>query len=129
MPVIALLVALLILKVGYDTLRKSFGGLVDVRLPEMEENIIKECITEHQTEIVGFHQLRTRKAGNQRQIDLHLVVPKIINVKEAHQMCDYLEEDIENKLHNTSVTIHIEPCSTTECEQCAVICHLREQNL
>ncbi|MFC1983483.1 cation diffusion facilitator family transporter [Chloroflexota bacterium] len=126
-PIIALLVALFILKVGYDTLRKSFGGLVDVRLPETEEAEIKSCITEHYSEIVSFHRLRTRKAGSQRYIDLHLVMPKNDSVDEAHRMCSHLEQDIENRLHHASVTIHVEPC-TIECEQCQVSCSLRKRN-
>ncbi len=126
-PIVALLVALLILKVGYDTLRKSFGGLVDVRLPEAEEVEIKSCITEHYSEVVSFHKLRTRKAGSQRYIDLHLIMPKNTSVEEAHRMCDHLEQDIENRLHHTSVTIHVEPCSI-ECDQCLISCSLRKRS-
>ena len=126
-PIIALLVALFILKVGYDTLRKSFGGLVDVRLPETEEAEIKSCIIEHYSELVGFHKLRTRKAGSQRYIDLHLVMPKNASVNEAHRMCDHLEQDVENRLHHTSVTIHVEPCSI-QCNQCQISCSLRKRS-
>ena len=126
-PIIALLVALFILKVGYDTLRKSFGGLVDVRLPETEEAEIKSCIIEHYSEIVSFHKLRTRKAGSQRYIDLHLVMPKNASVDEAHRMCDHLEQDIENRLRHTSVTIHVEPCRI-ECDQCQISCSLRQRS-
>ena len=126
-PIVALLVALLILKVGYDTLRKSFGGLVDVRLPKAEEIEIKSCIIEHYSEVVSFHRLRTRKAGSQRYIDLHLVMPRNASVDAAHKMCDHLEQDIEYRLHRTSVTIHVEPCSI-ECEECQVSCSLRQRN-
>ncbi len=126
-PIVALLVALLILKVGCDTLRKSFGGLVDVRLPEAEEIEIKSCIIEHYSEVVSFHRLRTRKAGSQRYIDLHLVMPKNASVDEAHRMCDHLEQDIEDRLHRTSLTIHVEPCRI-ECEQCQVYCSLRKRS-
>ena len=125
-PIIALVVALFILKAGYDVMRKSFGGLVDVKLPEAEESIIRSCIMEHSGEMVAFHELRTRKAGSQRYIDLHLVMPKNASVAEAHRMCDHLEQDIETQLqHNTSVIIHVEPCSI-ECEQCSVSCSLRK---
>ncbi len=126
-PIVALLVALLILKVGYDALRKSFGGVIDVRLPEAEESVIKSCILEHSGEVVAFHKLRTRKAGSQRYIDLHLIVPKNASVQEAHGMCDHLEQDIETRLHYTSVTIHVEPC-TIECEQCSISCTLRKKS-
>jgi len=123
--IIALLVALLILKVAYDVLRRSFGGLIDVKLPEAEEGTIRSCIMEHGGELVGFHELRTRKAGSWRFIDLHLVVPKYASVEQAHNLCDHLELDIETRLSYTSVTIHIEPC-TIECDQCSVPCSLRE---
>lgn len=125
-PIIALLVALFILKVGYDTLRRSFGALVDVKLPETEEAEIKSCIIEHYSEIVSFHKLRTRKAGSQRYIDLHLVMPKDASIEEAHRMCDHLEQDIESRLRHTSVTIHVEPCRI-ECDQCQISCSLRQR--
>ena len=79
---------------------------------------------EHGGELVGFHELRTRKAGNQRFIEFHLVMPKNVSVEEAHRVCDHLEQEIENRLQHTSVTIHVEPCST-ECDQCSVSCSLR----
>ena len=125
-PIIALLVSLIILKAAYDVLRKSFGGLIDVKLPEAEENVIRSAIMEHTGELVDFHELRTRKAGNQRYIDLHLVMPKDISVEEAHQLCDHLEQDIESKLRHASVTIHVEPCSE-ECEECPVSPDMRNE--
>ena len=127
-PIIALLVALFILKAAYDVLRKSFWGLMDVRLPEAEEAEIKSCITEHYSQLVSFHKLRTRKAGSWRYIDLHLVMPKNASVEEAHLMCDHLEQDIEGRQRCTTVTIHVEPCSI-ECDQCFVFsCSLRKRS-
>jgi len=126
-PIVALLVALVILKVGYDVLRKSFGGLIDIRLPETEESLIRSCILEHSGEMVAFHELRTRKAGSQRYIDLHLVMPKNASVEEAHRMCDHLEQDVETRLRHTNVTIHVEPC-TIECQQCSISCALRKKS-
>ena len=70
---------------------------------------------EYSGEVVGFHELRTRKAGNQRYIDLHLVVPKNASVEEAHRLCDELERDIKKRLPHTSVLIHVEPGSE-ECD-------------
>ena len=123
-PIIALLVALFIFKVAYDVLRKSFGGLIDAKLPEAEENIIRSSILEHDYELVGFHKLRTRKSGNQRHVDLHVVMPKGASVEDAHRICDRLEQDIRGKLRHTDVVIHIEPCDE-ECDQCIVICSTR----
>jgi len=118
-PILAIGVSLLILKSGYTVLRQSFGGLIDVKLPEAEENIIRSAIMEHVGELVDFHALRTRKSGSQRYIDLHLVMPKDVSLQKAHQMCDHLEQDIKSKLKSTSMTIHVEPCRE-ECERCPI---------
>jgi cation diffusion facilitator family transporter len=123
--VLAGIVALFILKVGFDVLRNSFGGLVDVKLPEEEENTIKAAITEHfGGEVVSFHKLRTRKAGNQRYIDLHLVMPRHISIEAAHLMCDHLEKDMKRQLPQTDITIHVEPCDG-ECQTCELKCEKR----
>ena len=101
-----------------------------MRLPEAEEDIITASIMEHVGELAGFHELRTRKSGSQRYIELHLVLPKKVTVEEAHKLCDHLEEDIKSKLSESAVTIHCEPCDQFEdgtCpSDCPVIkCHVR----
>ncbi|HUT67417.1 MAG TPA: cation diffusion facilitator family transporter, partial [Dehalococcoidales bacterium] len=124
--ILAGLVALFILKVAFDVLRNSLGGLVDVKLPEDEESNIRTAITEHfGWEVVSFHKLRTRKAGNQRYIDLHLVMPRHVTIEVAHKMCDHLEKDILHRLVRTDVTIHVEPCDD-KCDICKLTCEDRK---
>ncbi|UCB43284.1 MAG: cation transporter [Dehalococcoidales bacterium] len=126
-PIIALGVASLILKAAYDVIQRSVVELTDVRLPEEEQKMLVTCIDEHRGQLAGFHAIRGRKAGNQRFIDLHLVMPKNASVEEAHDMCDHLEKDIEDRLANTSITIHVEPCRI-ECHVCQVLeCSLRQE--
>jgi len=119
-PIFAIGVALFIIKVSYDILRKSFMGLVDVKLPEEEEHKIAEIINSHNEKygyLVGFHDLRSRKAGRERHIDLHLVVCKDEKVKEVHDLCDHVEMDINKAFPNSHVVIHVEPCEdgTDDC--------------
>ena len=111
--------AALIVRTAYDVMRKSISDLIDAKLPEAEEEIIRSAIMEHAGELINFHALRTRKAGNRRYIDLHLVMPKNISVAEAHRMCDHLEKDIKSRLRHASLTIHVEPCGE-DCEKCPV---------
>ncbi len=125
-PIIAVVVAFLILKAGYDVMRKSFGGLVDTRLPQAEEDEIRSAIMAHGCQMAGFHDLRTRKAGRQRYVDCHLVVPKNASVEDTHRMCDNLEQDIKNRLPHTSLTIHVEP-GDIDCDQCSVSCSIRDK--
>ncbi len=90
---------------------------MDVSLPESEQAKIEKCLLEHSDLIIGFHNLRTRKAGSQRHIDLHLVIHKITTVEDSHNLCDHLEEDIGNILPNAIVNIHVEPCNS-KCPTC-----------
>jgi cation diffusion facilitator family transporter len=124
-PIIALVVSVLILRAAFSVGRMAFAGLVDVRLPKEEEDLILSLINEHIGQVVGVHRVRTRRSGSQRHIDLHLVMPRGASVEEAHEMCDHLEQDIQAKLPRSNVTIHVEPCDVT-CAQCAVLgCDLR----
>jgi cation diffusion facilitator family transporter len=121
-PIIAIGVALLILRAAWNITMKSVKGLVDVRLPKVEEDIITASIMEHVGQLAGFHELRTRKSGSQRYIDLHLVLPKKVSLEEAHKLCDHLEEDIKSKLPEGNVTIHCEPCEQHEDGTCPPDC-------
>jgi cation diffusion facilitator family transporter len=126
--IVAILVALVITRTAYLTMKQSIGGLMDAKLPEEEETAIKECITKYEKQIVDFHGLRTRKAGSQRFVNLHLVMPKNSSVEDTHQICDSIEDNIAKRLQDSSVTIHVEPCFE-ECDQCYIVtCHLRKRN-
>ena len=116
-PIIAIGIAIYIAKIAYDAINKPLLGLVDASLPHSEQVVIKSCLAEQGGQIVGFHELRTRRAGNQRYIDLHLVMARGISLERAHQVCDLLEIDIQSKLPRTSVIIHVEPCDG-KCKQC-----------
>jgi cation diffusion facilitator family transporter len=118
-PIIAIGIAIYIAKIAYDAISKPLLGLVDASLPRSEQAVIKSCLAEQGNQIVGFHELRTRRSGNQRYIDIHLVMAKGISIEKAHQVCDFLEADIRSKLPRTSVTIHVEPCDG-KCKECSV---------
>ncbi len=116
-PILAVLVALLIIKASYDLTKRSISGLMDVKLSDKEEELVKSVIAEHYSQYASFHNLRTRMSGAERFVDLHLVVPRNQPVMDAHDFCDHLEKDIKEKIPNLSILIHIEPCRE-ECEIC-----------
>lgn len=108
-PLLAMGVAILITRTAFVLTRESLGALMDTKLPEEEERVVASIIRDHPTQALEFHSLRTRKAGSQRHIDLHLVVKKETRVEEAHQLCDHLEADVRAALPNSTLNIHIEP--------------------
>lgn len=120
-PIAAILVSLYYAFTASVLTRKTVHGLLDERLPDAEEELIKNSISEHSMDLVGFHDVRTRKSGGERYIDLHLVMDLNSSLDEVHKMCDHLEEDIKSKLPRTNITIHVEPCDEN-CETCKVVC-------
>ncbi len=86
-PIVAILVALLILKESYQLFRKAYGPLLDTALVEEDVQAIEQSIRAHCLGKIDFHNLRTRKAGNYRYVDFHLNVPRDMTVKEAHDLC------------------------------------------
>jgi divalent metal cation (Fe/Co/Zn/Cd) transporter len=125
-PIIALIMAVFVLKAGYEVVIRAFRELTDYSLPKEEQEILNNCIREHFTQLVDFHAVRSRRAGSERFVDLHMVMPRNVSVEDAHNMCDHLEQDIKAKLPNTNVVIHVEPCLENDCVRCAItICDLR----
>ena len=116
-PIMAIIVGIIILKASYDLTKRSVSGIMDVKLSDHEEEIIKAIIHDHYSQYAEYHNLRSRMSGAERFVDLHLVVPKNQNVVDAHDFCDHLEKEIKAKIPNLSILIHIEPCKT-DCEIC-----------
>jgi len=104
-PIVAIAVACLIIKESYSLLKRAYSPLLDVSLSESEQNVIKEIILESGYE---YHDLRTRKSGNQQFADFHLIMPGDITLEEAHNQCDILEEKLQNRIPGIMINIHTE---------------------
>lgn len=117
-PLVAILVAIFILKEAFHLLKTAFNPLLDVSLSDEEISIINNAIAKHSSVYCDFHDLKTRKSGSTKHIDLHLVFPDDMSIKNAHDICDEIENKLEHLLRNTHIMIHIESC-THECTCCS----------
>lgn len=116
-PIVAILVAIFILKESFVLLQSAFNPLLDVKLSDEDIKTIENTIDNYKHVYYNFHNLRTRKSGSINYIDLHLVVPENMSVKSAHEICDEIEDDLKNSFKNTEVMIHLESCSN-QCDTC-----------
>lgn len=105
-PIIAILVALFIIKESYNLLNKAFTPLLDTAWNEDEIEEVKKKLGSMG---VHYHNLRTRLAGNYRFLDIHMEMPKEESVGDAHAYCDKIENELTSIYKNISVTIHVEP--------------------
>jgi cation diffusion facilitator family transporter len=107
--VLAALVALNILWAGWRLIRFSIGGLMDEAVePETLEKI-KKIISDNADGAIEAHDLRTRNAGRMTFIEFHLVVAGTMEVSQSHDICDKLEKALRAEVHDSSITIHVEP--------------------
>jgi len=108
-PLMASIVALVILWSGSKVVKQSLSGLLDEAVPEATLETIRATIAAHATGAVQAHDLRTRHAGRRTFIDFHLVVPGESTVNEAHAVCDMVEAALMAAVEDANVTIHVEP--------------------
>lgn len=108
-PLIAAIVALNILWMGYKIATESMSRLLDqAASPEIERRI-RSIIESNGGGALEAHDIRTRQAGRALFIEFHLVVPGAMTVDEAHGICDRLEHSIERSIAGSEVVIHVEP--------------------
>ncbi len=106
--IIGLLVASWIGWIGFQLSRKAIGPLMDSQLPAAEMERIVEIINS-EPRVLDFHKLRTRKAGQYRHIDVHLLVPRDMSLTTAHELAEEVEDKIRSELENVTIVTHVEP--------------------
>ena len=108
-PLIALLVAGNIVRIGVRLLNDTAHGLLDTALPPEEQEVITDIQSRYREEGIEFHALRTRNAGRRRFVSMHVLVPGKWSVKRGHDVSERIEKDITQALPMTAVFVHIEP--------------------
>jgi cation diffusion facilitator family transporter len=116
-PIVAIGVALLIIKAAWDLTAEAIHDLLDERLSGAEETWIRELVG-RRSAVCGLHGLLTRKAGPAHFIEFHLIVDKAMTVADAHNISDDLEAEMVAHFPEAHVTIHVEPCDFT----CKPVC-------
>jgi cation diffusion facilitator family transporter len=110
-PVVALAIAAAIVVTGLRIVARSWGVLVDEALPDDEQEMIRTAIEAFGGRgVVGYHQLRTRRAGARRYVDLHLQFAPGTSLEQAHGTAHALQDEICRLLPSgADVLIHLEP--------------------
>lgn len=107
--ILAALVGLTILWSGWQLIRQSVIGLMDVAVEPRTLTMIRELISTNAEGAIEAHDIRTRQAGPMMFIEFHLVVPGAMSVEAAHAICDRIEAKLRQAVDNAQITIHVEP--------------------
>jgi cation diffusion facilitator family transporter len=108
-PIVALAVGVNILVTGWGLLRRSGAGLLDVALPPRDRAVVQEIVDRYRARGLDFHALRSREAGRQRFVYVHVLVPGEWTVVQGHDLCEEFERDIALALPDTTTFTHLEP--------------------
>jgi cation diffusion facilitator family transporter len=108
-PIIALLVGVNILVEGVRLIRMSVDGLMDRSLDEDDQARLRAALESFATREVRWSHLRTRRAGTEAWIDVHVRVPGDWTVAKGHDVLDEVEASLRHVMPGATVMTHLEP--------------------
>ena len=107
-PLAAIAVSVLILVLAYRMGRPAVEELLEVSLPQDEQDKIA-TIVNSTPGVKAFHNLRTRRNGNLRVVDIHVKVDGGLSVNDSHEITRAIERGLSEVLGEVMTNIHVEP--------------------
>jgi ferrous-iron efflux pump FieF len=109
-PLISIVIALYILWSAFHVGREAVDVLMDKRLPaDIDERVARVVAGFREQGVMGFHDLRTRRSGSQKFIDLHLEMERDKRLEDAHRISVRVLRAIEAEIPRSHVQIHTDP--------------------
>ena len=109
-PIIAICVALFIVKAGYSISKETLNNLLDGSLPAKDLKIIEDIINSYDNnKIKGYKNLKARRSGPSTDIEITMKFPNDMTIYDCHNICDEIENLIKQKLEHVTIMIHAEP--------------------
>ncbi|MFW6229802.1 MAG: cation diffusion facilitator family transporter [Halanaerobium sp.] len=110
-PLAGLVVAFLILKVGYEIMRDTSYELMDGRPDREKIENIRE-LADSIEGVIGIHDIKLRSYGPNYIVDLKIVVNDQLSVVEGHNLACKVENKIIDKSDDVKdVLVHVDPLS------------------
>lgn len=107
-PLVGLAIAATIAWGAFQIVSGAYHELMDREFDEPDRVRIKQIVSAHK-EVVSLHDLRTRRAGHNAFIQLHLELPPAMTLAEAHRISDEVEAEIQRAFPDAEVLTHLDP--------------------
>ncbi len=105
----AVLVSLMIAKIGVSLMVDSLKELVDTAISDDEIEALRQAISVIDG-VINIHLLRTRRMGEDIYVDLHIQVDSYISVSEGHMIADTVRNQLLGQFRNIAdVLVHTDP--------------------
>jgi len=134
----AVLVSLVIIQfTGYEIVDAIIGGGISIYIiysayglikdgvlilldHSLDEKIVEDIksIIENEKDVNGYHMLKTREAGHQTFVDVHLVFDTLITLLNAHKRSDAIERKIRHldEKKDWIISIHLDPIDDSKAD-------------
>lgn len=104
----AIVVALMVAKIGISQVFVSIKELVDTSLPPHKISEIRAAILDIEG-VEGIHLLRSRQMGEDALIDAHIIVDPRITVSEGHSISDAVRDELISRFDDVmDVLVHVD---------------------
>jgi ferrous-iron efflux pump FieF len=108
-PVVGLLVAALVLASSWSVIRASIDELMDAELGAETCATISECVAREVPEARRISEMRTRRAGSSRFVDLTVSFDRRLSFAEAHRLSERVREAVLRAVPGALVQVHADP--------------------
>jgi ferrous-iron efflux pump FieF len=108
-PIISILISIYIIVSAVRVGHKAISQLMDRSLPSEMLAVIDRCISAHAPMVKGYHRLRTRQVGPEKEIEFHVEIDRGLSFEEAHNITEAIVADIEHEIPGSTVTAHSDP--------------------
>lgn len=131
-PLVSVVIAVLILRKGYQLMRQSISGLMDETDMKVVDQVAEILNRNRRNAWIDVHNIRVQQYGNNYHIDCHITLPWYLNLSEVHEEIKYLETTVNRELgsHEVEFFIHPDPCIPESCRHCLIEdCKVRQHPL
>jgi len=118
-PLVAIAVAINVAWEGHQLIQEALAGLMDEADPEVLDEVASRLESARSASWIDLHGLRSWKSGARRHVDLHLTVPRYLDVDEIHAIHDRVEAALLGDTPG-DVVVHFDPCVPSLCRSCGV---------
>lgn len=109
-PIFSIGISIYILASAFSVARESVDVLMDKKLPPEVDEKVAEIVNRYRREgVLGVHDIRTRRSGSLKFIDLHLEISRTKTLEEAHTLTVHIIRDIESEIPRSRAQAHTDP--------------------
>lgn len=108
-PLMAIILALLLIRVPLKTIMHNVLELLDAAPAESIRMSVRKVVEEYKPRSFGVHRLRTRKAGEKIFVEVCFIVKPSLTIAEVEELARNFEQDLKIHLPVSDVVVYFKP--------------------